>query len=75
MFIAGFLALADHYGFTPKACRPHRPRTKGKTERMVGLADGGLYYIKHHFFQRRFSFRRKLATDSAHQEKVAHFAA
>lgn len=40
-----FLDLAQHYGFTPRACRPYRARTKGKTERMVG-------YIKDHFFQR-----------------------
>ncbi len=43
-FNEGFLQLAQHYGFTPKACRPHRPRTKGKVERMVG-------YVKDHFFQ------------------------
>ena len=40
-----FLDLAGHYGFTPRACRPYRARTKGKTERMVG-------YIQHHFFVR-----------------------
>jgi transposase len=40
-----FLDLAQHYGFTPRACRPYRARTKGKDERMVG-------YIKHHFFVR-----------------------
>lgn len=40
-----FLDVAAHYGFTPKACRPYRARTKGKDERMVG-------YIKHHFFVR-----------------------
>lgn len=44
-FNAGFLDLAHHYGFQPKACRPQRPRTKGKTERMVG-------YVKQNFFQR-----------------------
>jgi transposase len=48
-FNEGFLALANHYGFSPRACRPQRPRTKGKTERMVG-------YVKHHFFQRYRSF-------------------
>tara|TARA_R110001606_G_C15358395_1_gene648256 strand:+ start:31 stop:1191 length:1161 start_codon:yes stop_codon:yes gene_type:complete len=48
-FNAGFLELANHYGFVAKACRPQRPRTKGKTERMVG-------YVKHHFFQRYRSF-------------------
>lgn len=38
-----FVDLAGHYGFTPRACRPYRARTKGKDERMVG-------YIKHNFF-------------------------
>lgn len=27
------LALAAHYGFVPKACRPYRAKTKGKVER------------------------------------------
>jgi hypothetical protein len=45
VFNAGFLELANHYGFQPRACKPYRPRTKGKTERMVG-------YVKHHFFVR-----------------------
>lgn len=40
-----FLDLAGHYGFSPRACRPYRARTKGKDERMVG-------YIKQHFFVR-----------------------
>ncbi len=40
-----FLDLAAHYGFTPRACRPRRARTKGKDERMVG-------YLKDHFFVR-----------------------
>jgi hypothetical protein len=44
-----FLDLAGHYGFEAKACRPYRPRTKGKDERMVG-------YIKHHFFVRYRAF-------------------
>ena len=44
-----FLDLADLYGFTPRACRPYRARTKGKDERMVG-------YIKQHFFVRYRSF-------------------
>lgn len=37
--------LAECYGFTPRACRPYRARTKGKIERLVG-------YLKDHFFQR-----------------------
>lgn len=44
-----FVDLSLHYGFTPRACRPYRARTKGKDERMVG-------YIKHHFFVRYRSF-------------------
>jgi transposase len=44
-----FLDLGFHYGFTPRACRPYRARTKGKDERMVG-------YIKQHFFVRYRSF-------------------
>jgi transposase len=44
-----FLDLAAHYGFTPRACRPYRARTKGKDERMVG-------YIKQNFFVRYRSF-------------------
>jgi transposase len=44
-----FLDLASLYGFTPRACRPYRARTKGKDERMVG-------YIKQNFFVRYRSF-------------------
>ena len=40
-----FVDLAGIYGFTPRACKPYRARTKGKDERMVG-------YIKHNFFVR-----------------------
>jgi len=48
-FNARFLDLAGHYGFTPRARKPARARTKGKDERMVG-------YIKHHFFVRYRAF-------------------
>ena len=44
-----FVDLAEHYGFTPRACRPYRARTKGKDERNVG-------YTKHHFFVRYRDF-------------------
>ncbi len=44
-----FLDVATHYGFSPRACRPYRARTKGKDERMVG-------YIKQNFFQMYRSF-------------------
>jgi transposase len=29
-------ALAEHYGFRPKVCRPYRAKTKGKVERFNG---------------------------------------
>lgn len=44
-----FLDLAGLYGFTPRACKPARARTKGKDERMVA-------YIKGNFFVRYRSF-------------------
>lgn len=44
-----FMDMAAHYGFSPRACRPYRARTKGKGERVIG-------YIKQHFFQRYRSF-------------------
>lgn len=48
-FQARFVDLAAAYGFTPRACRPYRARTKGKDERMVG-------YVKQHFFVRYRAF-------------------
>jgi len=44
-----FVDLAGHCGFTPRACKPYRARTKGKDERMVG-------YVKGNFFVRYRSF-------------------
>jgi transposase len=44
-----FLDLAHLYGFTPRACRPYRARTKGKDERMVE-------YLKGNFFVRYRTF-------------------
>jgi transposase len=43
------LALAKHYGFQPRACRPYRAKTKGKVERPFS-------YIRQDFFLAR-SFR------------------
>lgn len=43
------LALARHFGFQPKACRPYRAKTKGKVERPFR-------YIREDFFLAR-SFR------------------
>ena len=39
----GLLDLARHYGFQPHACRPYRPKTKGKVERPFR-------YIREDFF-------------------------
>jgi len=39
------LALALHYGFSPKRCRVRRPETKGKVERTIG-------YLGHNFWPR-----------------------
>lgn len=39
----GLLDLARHYGFQPRACRPYRPKTKGKVERLFR-------YIREDFF-------------------------
>ncbi len=41
--------LARHYGFQPRACRPYRPKTKGKVERPFR-------YVREDFFLAR-SFR------------------
>ncbi|WP_459609662.1 IS21 family transposase [Dickeya oryzae] len=49
IFNNGFLQLAKHYGFTPRACRPRRAQTKGKVERMVK-------YLKENFFVRYRQF-------------------
>ena len=46
---AKLLALATHYGFLPKACRPYRAKTKGKVERPFR-------YVREDFFLAR-SFR------------------
>src|SRR5438045_6365317 len=37
------LALAQHYGFHPKACRPYRAKTKGKVERPFRYYPRGLF--------------------------------
>ena len=49
IFNPRFVDLAKRHGFTPRACKPYRARTKGKDERMVS-------YIKHHFFERYREF-------------------
>ena len=44
-----FIDMGEHYGFKPKACKPARPQTKGKVERMVR-------YVKENFFVRYRAF-------------------
>ena len=39
-----FLRFAHHWGFTPRACRPYRAKTKGKVERPVRYVRGNLVY-------------------------------
>ena len=41
---AEFLRFAAHWGFRIRACRPHRPQTKGKVERPVGYLRGNFLY-------------------------------
>lgn len=48
VYNAKLIALAQHYGFTPRACRAYRAKTKGKVERPYR-------YIRQDFFLgRRF---------------------
>lgn len=61
-----FVDLALQYGFSPRACKPYRARTKGKDERMVG-------YIKQNFFVRYRRFEswahlNQLAEKWLHEE-------
>jgi len=37
-----FLAFATHYGFRPVACRPGRPQTKGKIEKLFQFVQSSL---------------------------------
>src|SRR5690554_3180583 len=46
---AGFQQLTNHYDCAPNACRPQRPRTRGKPDRMVR-------YVKQHLLQRYRQF-------------------
>ena len=43
VYNASLLALAQHYGFAPRACKAYRPKTKGKVERPYR-------YIRQDFF-------------------------
>src|SRR5260370_38271722 len=39
----GLVDLARHYGFQPRACRPYRPKTKGKVERPFRYIPEGFF--------------------------------
>ena len=41
---AKFQRFAAHWGFTPRACRPYRARTKGKVERPIRYIRDGFFY-------------------------------
>ena len=58
------LALAQHYGFLPSACRPYRAKTKGKVERPFR-------YIREDFFLAR-SFRNLDDLNSAARRLARH---
>lgn len=42
-FHAGFYQFAKDMGFIPKLCKPYRPQTKGKVERMVRYVRDSFY--------------------------------
>jgi len=41
---AEFLRFSAHWGFTPRACRPYRAKTKGKVERPVSYTRSNFFY-------------------------------
>lgn len=38
-----YLDFAEYYGFTPRACQPYRPQTKGKVENGVSYVRGNFW--------------------------------
>ena len=44
VFNAEMLRFASHYGFSPRACRPYRAKTKGRVERAVSYLRGSFFY-------------------------------
>ena len=44
VFNAEMLRFAGHYGFKPVACRPYRPKTKGRVERAVSYLRSSFFY-------------------------------
>jgi len=46
VYNASLLALAQHYGFAPRACKPYRAKTKGKVERPIGYVRQSFFYAR-----------------------------
>lgn len=44
LFNAELLRFAAHYGFSPRACRPYRAKTKGRVERAISYLRQGFFY-------------------------------
>lgn len=43
-----FLRFAEHWGFTIRACRPYRAKTKGKVERPIRYVRQSFFYGRHY---------------------------
>ena len=68
-----FLAFATHYGFRPRACRPYRPRTKGKIERQFhyvekNLLNGRTFHSLEHLNQVTRWWLQNVADVRIHRE-------
>jgi len=50
---ASFYDFAKHYGFLPRICKPYRPQTKGKVERMIS-------YLRYSFYNPLVSAKQNL---------------
>jgi transposase len=44
IFNEEMMRFATHYGFRPRACLPHRPKTKGRVERAVSYLRDSFFY-------------------------------
>ncbi len=68
-----FLAFATHYGFQPWACRPRRPQTKGKIERVfwyleTNLLNGRTFTSLQHLNQTTMHWLAETADLRMHRE-------
>jgi transposase len=58
-----FLRFARHWGFTPRACRPYRAKTKGKVERPI------------RYVRESFIYGRDFLGDADLEEQAEHWLA